>query len=45
MGEQRRPFKSSRSVLISSSNQFVLAVGEFYELGLTELLDQFGSIA
>jgi len=45
MGEQRCPFKSSRPVSISSAQQFVLAVGEFYELGLTELPDQFGAEA
>ena len=44
MGEERGPFKSGRPVSISSANQFVLAVGEFYELGLTELLDQSGAI-
>ena len=45
MGEQRCPFKSGRPVSISSANQFVLAIGEFDEFGLTELLDQFGAIA
>jgi len=45
MGEERGPFKSGRPVSISSANQFVLAIGEFDEFGLTELLDQFGAIA
>jgi hypothetical protein len=45
MGEQRSPFKRIDPVSVSSANQFVLAVGKFDELGLTELPDQFVAIA
>jgi hypothetical protein len=45
MGEQRGPFKSSGSVCIWTTDQFMLAIGKFDELGLTELTDEFGAIA
>ena len=45
MGKQRRPFKGCGSVMVSSANQFVLTIGKFDELGLTELPDQFSAIA
>jgi hypothetical protein len=37
MGEQRSPFKGGGPVLVGSANQFMLAVGKFNELSLTEL--------
>ena len=41
MGEQRGPFKGGGSITVRTANQFVLAVGMFYEFGITELPDLF----
>ena len=45
MGEERDPFKSISPVSVSSANQFVLAIGEFHEFGLTKLTNEFGAEA
>ena len=45
MGEQRSPLKCSGSILVSSANQFVLAVGKLDEFCLTKLTDQCCAIA
>jgi hypothetical protein len=45
MGEQRGPFKGGGSITVRTANQFVLAVGMFYEFGITELPDDLFAIA
>ena len=45
MGKQRGPFKSSGSVTVRTANQFMLAIGKFYEFGGTKLPNEFGVIA
>ena len=40
VGEERGPLKGSGAVGIGAADEFVLAVGEFYEFGTTKLLDQ-----
>ncbi len=39
VGEERGPFKGGGAVGVGSAQKLVLAVGEFYQLGLAELLD------
>jgi len=45
VGEERHPFKGVGTVGIGAADQFVLAVGEPHEFGLTELANQFRAIA
>jgi hypothetical protein len=37
MGEERDPFKCSGPIIVRTANEFVLAVGEFDEFGVTKL--------
>ena len=39
VGEKRGPFEGGGPVGIGAADEFVLSIREFYELGLTKLLD------
>jgi len=45
MCEERNPFKSGGSVTVRTTNQFVLAVGEFDEFCLAELPDHLFAVS
>ena len=45
MGEERDPFKCSSPITVRTANEFVLAVGELDEFGVTKLPNRFGAIA
>ena len=45
MGEQRSPIKGSGSVCLGSANQFMLAIAEFNEFSVAELLDHLLAMA
>ena len=40
MGEERGPFEGGGAVGIGSASEFILAVGEFHQLGPAELADE-----
>ena len=45
VGEERHPFEGIGTVSVRAADQFMLAVWEPDEFGLTELTDEFGAIA
>jgi len=45
VGEERHPFEGVSAVGIGAADEFMLAVGESDEFGLTKLTDEFGAIA
>ena len=45
VGEERHPFEGVGTVGVRAADEFMLAVGESDEFGLTKLTDEFGAIA
>jgi hypothetical protein len=43
VGEERDPFEGGGAVVVGAANQFVLAIGDFYQSGLAELADEAGA--
>jgi len=40
MGKQGYPFKGGGAVSVRAANEFVLAIGQLYQSGLAELVDE-----